>query len=262
MVEARKKYTARKIVADLERHIRERGLAEGVRLSTAPLMAERFGVSVKTVHRAVGHLVDKGLVYRVRGSGTYVSNRGAAVGGLRVGLFLWQQQSGSPVLDQVAFGDYTDVLMEKIEERGHCVELILERISNKSGCVLNRMELEKFDVIIAAAGFLEVAEARLRAFRGELILINDDISHPGPWHQVVYDYRPGFCHALEYLRSLGVRKIFVPGATGVEVCVRRFRALLEEALRLDFRAEDSEFREVDCGSLSRMVMAGRDCGKY
>ena len=256
------KHSSRDIAAALEGMIRERGLEHGVRLSTSVQLAEKFGVSTKTVHRAVERLVSKGMVYRIRGSGTYVAENKPEAAKLNVGLFLWKQQSGVTMLDQVAFDSFADDLESGIRALGHRVEVFMEGIARKWTCQVKTMQLEKFDVIVAAAGVLEVADERLRHFPGQVILINDDILHPGPWHQVIYDYHAGFGKALRHLRSMGIWKIFVPGAAGVEVCVRRFQALREEALRDGFREEDIEFHEGDCGSLRMMVMAGRDCGKY
>lgn len=256
------KYSEREISAALESYIIEHELAEGVQLSTALQLAEKYGVSTKTIHRAIGRLVRKGMVYRVRGSGTYVRSHGCPAGALQVGLFLWKQQSEMSVLDQAAFDVFTDDLVGQIERQGHRVEILHESIFNKAASRINQVPLDKFDVVIAAAGFLEVAEERLRRFRGHVILINDDIIHPGPWHQVIYDYHAGFGQALEYLRQIGVKKIFVPGALGVDICGRRYRALEEEALRLGYRQDDLTFYQGNCGPLKMMVMAGRDCGKY
>lgn len=256
------KYSERKIAAALESYIVDYELAEGVQLSPTPALAKKYGVSAKTVHRAINRLVKKDMVYRIRGSGTYVRNHGCPAEALNVGLFLWKQPSELSVLDHAAFDYFTDDLMMKIRHHGHKLELFLDSISNKNDCHINKMSIDKFDVIVVAAGILEVAEERLRRFRGHVILINDDIIHPGPWHQVIYDYHAGFSKALEYLRQQGIKRIFVPGSAGMETTVRRYQALEEEALRLGYKHDDLTFYGGDCGTLKMMVMAGRDCGKY
>lgn len=256
------KYSERKIAAALESYIADYELAEGVQLSPTPHLAKKYGVSVKTVHRAISRLVKKEIVFRVRGSGTYVRNHGCPAGSLHVGLFLWKQPSELSVLDHAAFDYFTDDLVTKIKRQGHRIELFLENVFNKADCHINKMSLDKFDVIVVAAGIMEVAEERLRRFRGHVILINDDIVHPGPWHQVIYDYHAGFHKALEYLQQQGVKRIFVPGARKMETATRRCQALKEEALRLGYKPDDLTFYHGDCGALMMMVMAGRDCGKY
>lgn len=256
------KYSERKIASALELHITEYELAEGVQLSTTSQLAEKYGVSSKTVHRAISRLVKKGMVYRIRGSGTYVRNHGCPVEALHIGLFLWKQPSELSVLDHAAFDYFADDLMMKIRHEGHQIELFLESTSNRTVCHINKMPLDKFDVLVVAAGMLEVAEKSLRRFRGHVILINDDTIHPGPWHQVIYDYHAGFSKALEYLRRQGIDRIFVPAATGIATSIRRCQALTEEALRLGYKQDDLTFYAGNCGPLRMMLTAGRDCGKY
>ncbi len=60
-------------------------LAADQRVASASEVAERFEVSVPTAHEAINLLVDEGLLYRVRGSGTFVKNN-SAQRPLRIGL--------------------------------------------------------------------------------------------------------------------------------------------------------------------------------
>ncbi|NCB09866.1 MAG: GntR family transcriptional regulator, partial [Bacteroidia bacterium] len=148
------KPSSRDIAIALEGLIRERGLEQGTKLSTSVQLAEKFGVSVKTVHRAVERLVAKGLVFRIRGSGTYVAENKQEASKLNVGLFLWKQQSGVTLLDQVAFDGYAEDLVSDMRKQGHRVEVFMEGISQKWTCHVKTMQLEKFDVVVAAAGIL------------------------------------------------------------------------------------------------------------
>ncbi|QYM64564.1 GntR family transcriptional regulator [Microbacterium sp. Se5.02b] len=49
--------------------------AAGERLPTEAALASAYAVGINTVRRAVGRLVDEGVVVRRQGSGTYVSVR-------------------------------------------------------------------------------------------------------------------------------------------------------------------------------------------
>ena len=258
----KEKYSERKIAIALESHIKEYELMEGVQLPTTAKLAEKYGVSSKTIHRAVGRLVKKGMAYRIRGSGTYVHSHGYPSEALRIGLFLWKQPSEIRVIDHAAFDYFTDDLMIKIKNQGHQIELFLENVFNKSTFHINKTPLDKFDVIVVAAGFLKVAEEKLRRFRGHVILINDDVIHTGQWHQVVYDYHAGFGKALDYLRQQGIKRIFVPGVSGMETYLRRYRALEEEALRIGYKRDKLTLYEGSYGSLKMILPVGRDCGKY
>ena len=46
----------------------------GDRLTSEPLLAEQMGVSYMTARKAVSELVEQGILYRVRGRGTFVAD--------------------------------------------------------------------------------------------------------------------------------------------------------------------------------------------
>lgn len=261
-VEARKKYSEREIAALLEDYIADNELASGVRLSTSAQLAEKYDVSLKTVHRAVARLVKKGMVYRIPGNGTFVRNYAAAETTLQIALFLWKNQTELSMLDQAAFDYFTDTLTTSVAGHGHRIELFQENTFNKAASRILQVPLDKFDVVIAAAGFLEVAEEKLRHCRAHVILINDDIIHPGPWHQLIYDYHAGFGKALKYFKNQGYCRFFIPAMTGIDAHRHRFMALRDEALRLGIAESDLLHYESDGGPLNIVMTAGRNCGKY
>ncbi len=59
---------------ELERRIQRGNWKPGDRIPTERALAEHYGVSRITVRRAVLDLVQKGLLYRVPGKGTFVIN--------------------------------------------------------------------------------------------------------------------------------------------------------------------------------------------
>ncbi len=62
----------RSIADALRSEIGEGHYAEGSRLPTEAVLAERFGVNRHTVRHALSHLIEEGLVYARRGSGVFV----------------------------------------------------------------------------------------------------------------------------------------------------------------------------------------------
>ncbi|MFW5416078.1 GntR family transcriptional regulator [Nocardiopsis sp. CNT-189] len=60
------------LARELERRIREGELPPGTRLENEILLAGRLGLSRPTLRRAIGYLVDQGLLVRKRGVGTQV----------------------------------------------------------------------------------------------------------------------------------------------------------------------------------------------
>ncbi|NGO74751.1 GntR family transcriptional regulator [Streptomyces sp. YC504] len=63
------------VVAEaLRQRISDEGWGIGTKLPTEPELAESYAVGLNTVRRAVGALVDEGIVVRRQGSGTYVES--------------------------------------------------------------------------------------------------------------------------------------------------------------------------------------------
>jgi|GEM_PF-2103970 len=62
------------IVAQVESALREGRLAPGVTIPTEPVLCARFDVSRKTLRRATDHLVSLGLIRRIHGVGTVVTD--------------------------------------------------------------------------------------------------------------------------------------------------------------------------------------------
>lgn len=60
------------VAEELRQRIADEGWCLGTRLPTEPELAESYAVGLNTVRRAVGILVDEGIVVRRQGSGTYV----------------------------------------------------------------------------------------------------------------------------------------------------------------------------------------------
>lgn len=64
-----------RVFRTLERRIRDHRYKQGDRLPSEDELCREFGASRITIRQAVGRLVDRGLVTRRRGSGTFVSTR-------------------------------------------------------------------------------------------------------------------------------------------------------------------------------------------
>ena len=58
----------------IQEQITDGQLDPGEKVPSENQLAERFHISRQTVRKAIGTLEEEGLVQRIRGSGTYVSN--------------------------------------------------------------------------------------------------------------------------------------------------------------------------------------------
>lgn len=259
----KRRYTCRDIARELETYIVGNQLAEGVALSSTVDIARRYDVSEKTVHRAIGHLVDKGMVYRVRGNGTYVRNALSTSNSLRIGIFDFTCATMEiPALDRLAFDNEMQEFYHALESGGHSVELFFDS-SPANVRALLRVNLEAFDVIVVKAGYLDNLDARRKLLetKTKIILYGDDAFNYGPWHQVFYDYRNGFKNALLYLCDRKFKEIFVAGCMGLITWERRFGALAGIADEIGFGAEHLHLMPGPV-NFDLPVLFGRECGKY
>ena len=258
-----RKYSQADIVREMERHITENGLAPGVRLPTGPAIARRYNVSLKTVERAMSRLVANGLISRSRGKGSFVLSSMPKLKKPRIGLFAWRFKTENYELDHAAFFYFQEQLKEILSAHGYNVDLILENSQDKKHLHLLETCLEKYDIVLATAGVLDTADRILRNAKVTLILILDDVVHYGPWHQIVYDYRPGFHAGLRHLLSRGVKKFFVAAcqeksSTGPA----RVSAILEEAVALGIPEEDIFVYYGNRKFPPSAILCGQNCAEY
>lgn len=68
----------REIQARLLRGLAEGEWAAGAALPTEPQLAQRFGVSIGTIRKAIGELVDANILVRQQGRGTFVATHNAS----------------------------------------------------------------------------------------------------------------------------------------------------------------------------------------
>lgn len=253
------RYAERDIALDIENSIVENKLAVGSRLDTTAQLARRYLVSEKTVHRAISRLVERKLLYRVRGSGTYVRNNISFSDRLNVAVFVCRP-FGDMLADffSTAF-EAEDILIEGLKAQGHRAQLVM---TNDIDYEMRRLELERYDVIVASAGFAQTSGRLLRSINSKVILIRDDVVTPGPWHQLVYDYTPGFRKALEYLKQQNCRDVFVAGVWGRLVSERRRDAVYSAAEQCGFPAERLHYYAGDPGAMNIYALAGQDCAKH
>ena len=67
-----------KLVDDILSGIVAGTLKKGDRLASESMLKEQYGISIKSIKRGLGILVERGILTRTRGSGTFVSNINAA----------------------------------------------------------------------------------------------------------------------------------------------------------------------------------------
>ena len=257
--EKSRKYSERDVAASIEEEIVGNEMVPGIRLPSASQIAKQYAVSLKTADRALCRLAAKGLISRVRGSGSFVRANRLAAERLRVAFVHWLCPDGIPELNYAAFTVFIEQVCRLLEDHGFSYELFVE---NRPPHALKvQSSLLKHDVIIAPAGMLEVAEDFLLHVKQQVILYADDAVNYGPWTQVVYDYRPAFLTALKYCWEKGYRKFFLAG----DDCVthhRRLGALLEAGRKLGLSDSAFHVHYPENGIISSAMLAGAKCARY
>lgn len=257
----RKKYSGHDISLFLEQDIVENSLMPGVKLPTGIQLAQRYGVSLKTADRAVGRLVDKGLVIRTRGSGSYVKSNRRPAQKLRIALFYWKQPLELAELNSAAYDSFNNQLLSELTEHGFVFDRFEDNPFDKEHSRIFELPLMKYDVVIAVAGIQDVADRILRSTKAQVILITDDKVRRGPWHQVVYDYHPGFSSALEFFRKLGYGKFFIASANG-ETAEHRIEAIRKVAADIGIPEKNLMVYQGKCEIVNSQILSGNDCANH
>lgn len=220
------------IASFLEKEIIENEIANGVKLPSATQLAKKYNVSSKTADRALSLLVKKNLIYRKRGCGNFVKNNRPAWKSLYVALFCNALQS--PQGDDLTHM-FTKLVCQKLKEHSIKYDIFVEHL--QKGTILNKEEFYKYDALIMPAGAALLAKDELSKYDSDIIIFADDIVHMGNWHQIVFDYMPGFKKALEYCLGKHKRKFFVP-IGNTTIFERRTNAFLDAAKSLGINSKD------------------------
>lgn len=119
------------IVQALRKQIASGELKSGDQVPTEAELSQQFGVSRITSKRALSELENEGLIYRIRGKGSFVSERelraasdstgpgaGAGSGGIGNEVLLMLPFSHNPGL-----GDYGQGIQERLDASGHTLHI-------------------------------------------------------------------------------------------------------------------------------------------
>ncbi len=257
--ESKKRYSRNDIVSALEGFILENNIRGGSRLPGAAQLAAQFNVSDKTIHRAMDKLVEKRILYRVRGHGTFVCDHIRPKFVKSVGLLqLNHGMTVLPGLDRLAFDNFHEELEKRLREEDNC-KISTVRINTSGDEPLQTVPLELFDCIIAEAGWL-ASMPKLFDSSHKVILIRDSRYHRGGFNQVLVDYVPGFRKALRRFRERHIRQFFIAGVTS-ETSLRRYEAVMLAASLEGFQPEQFRFYQSTRPYYAGIVAAGIDCAQ-
>ena len=256
---ARKRYTAKAIAADIESYIHDTTQKSDTPLATSKALARKYNVSAMTVNRAISTLVEKGVVYRVQGKGTFVAKQTQPNQNKLIGYFVWQLNDHTP-LNEAAYGTLENILQQGLNDSGFKVDFIIKPGYRKE--IINFSETIKYDLLIIPSGMITPHTLPwLKRLTVPVITINRSEILPYPFHQVCHYFDQGFEAALNYLKKRGERKIFIASVKRLTSELRA-KALRNTADTMGIIHETIPGGEGLSGNTSITVLRGREVGKY
>jgi DNA-binding LacI/PurR family transcriptional regulator len=229
---------------------------------SAKELAEKHGTSVLTAHRAIKTLADEGLLYRVRGSGSFIADQEKTTKKLRIGVFEPNCfEENSKAISEYATNEYPAYWLQhprfissELKARGQTIVNIPENellkgknsqklLNNLDGFITTNYNIRK-----------EILQ-RMESADCCVVAINEAIKDM-TFHQVAPDLRMGYKQALEHLQTTGIENIFLASIAQKY----RERVFFNVAEELGFSLKKIEKIKSECriGDLGRM--AGQDIG--
>jgi len=210
---SRPKYA--RLVAEVRRLIRSRGLAVGDGIPTEQRLAEEFGCSRGTVRRALDVLVTEGLIRRRQGSGHFVARPHDTSREALFGLIV-------PNILNAEILRLAQILTVQAGHRGFrvvlCVTSESPQVEQEFVHELRRLKVSgviKFPTLPELPGFEAEIRSRLRSQGTPCVVVNDFWSDVKGDHLVAFDERAAVELAAEHLIGLGHRRVgWVDGSDG------------------------------------------------
>ncbi|MHC4873691.1 MAG: GntR family transcriptional regulator [Planctomycetota bacterium] len=201
-----RKMLGKSIIDDIEEQIVSGKLAPGAALLSAKAIAQQYSVSAITANRAIAELASRKLVYRVQGSGTFVSDISKSQKGLSIGLGFEYfaksvLQSINPVFDRSVKSAASKLLSAGIDLR----YLLLESLT-ESSCSL----LESLDGLLVLRRYVnDLTLPLLQKCKKPVVVFMHEKVDDIPFNQVTADMQSGVDDAVYHLCENGAKKIFL-----------------------------------------------------
>lgn len=219
-------------------------------------LAARYGVSPVTANRAINELVNKKILYRVPGKGTFVSgSRSWRNVGARISFYPYQGNSPNKDYDLLV-GLHFQTTCNLLKQNGYDISIISD-IERNDPAILKRT-LSSSDALILNKEFVTPKTLPLLcSYPCPIILIDSPFVSDNPFHQVVADLFPGFRKAADYFAELGVREVVIAGIADTET--HQFRRRLFRRIMSVFHPEIALCEDLTHEYLLNNY--GEECGR-
>ncbi len=186
---------SRRIAEAMREEFRNFRAKEGTPTASASEIAEQFGVSVPTAHNAINLLVKEGILYRVRGSGTFFKDV-AEMQHLRIGLADCSIVPMSLPMQKI-LNCHIDFAFRYLTEQDCDVHILsYHELMNISPDRLNG----EYDGFIVSHNYLDPRSIGvLRKIRHPLLIYRGDFPLGEPFTQIYYDHSKGMREVFEQI---------------------------------------------------------------
>lgn len=187
------------IAQSLRESFAVQGLPSGSLVSSTRDVAEKYQVSSVTAHRALQQLVDEDIIYRVRGSGSFLKHsfaRQKRVGiadGSIAGLYNREMTETQNLIISRS--------LEYLNDKNYQVQTIsYAELSNDKLC---RQLLDNLDALLMSYNYADYEIlTRLKKYSFPIVIYRHEFIAPLPYSQVIYDFEPGIRQAFQ---SIAIR---------------------------------------------------------
>mgnify|MGYP000869311356 CR=1 FL=1 len=203
-----KKSRAAELAGELRGYIRRGALGADAPIASARELALQFQAPLSTMNRAVGQLVDEGLLYRRHGSGTFVKGAEKTAKCWRIGFYdLVDARPLSPE-SNITFDLYERMLLDEFGKYNCEVSRSgFHDLRSEERC---RSVFPEFDAIFVSAALLDVQTMKnLYNFNGPIVIFNGMSIFDFPAIQVLSDWSVGIRQMLEKIDTAKFRKFLL-----------------------------------------------------
>lgn len=227
-------------------------------IMSAREFAEKYNTSVLTAHRAINNLVDEGLLYRVRGSGSFIAEPQQGEKALTIGICFPSHQGDAAAI-YAAFDIYQDTITTKLRKMGHTVVNFTYNDLTDNEYMQNQF-IGLDGLILSAACIDEKTYSTLEDSKLNIVTIMHEDIKSFPFHQVVPDLLTGYREALKNLKQNGYSQYIIAANDNIGHQKFRIEAIYSAAQQEGISRE--QFQELYCeiklGDSGRM--SGQELG--
>ncbi|MBE6404988.1 MAG: GntR family transcriptional regulator [Lentisphaerae bacterium] len=180
----------------LEEMILRGNFRTGEQLASNAELAARFGVSTLTADRAVRLLVDKGLVYRKHGVGTFVGSPEQREQKQKYRIVVADRKFPATPAWESAMGIRTRISIQNFYMKNCDVKLI--DYPTVCDFELFQKELTGIDGLLITSGFVDpVTVKNLKQLEIPIVITHLEDELELPFHQIMFNNRRGIDEAVE-----------------------------------------------------------------